>query len=54
MRALRALCNICLNQTLYVHESCVPLRVADIDRDEPKVERYLHGFAAECEGMCGV
>lgn len=38
----------------YVHRSCVPLREAPIDTPESRGEQYVFGFAAECEGMCGV
>jgi hypothetical protein len=54
LRRPRVLCGIGLEQRLYLHESCVPLKDADIERDEPALARYTFGFAAECEGMCGV
>jgi hypothetical protein len=43
-----------LNVLSYVHRSCKPLREAPIDTPESRGEQYLFGFAAECEGMCGV
>jgi hypothetical protein len=39
-----------LNQRLYVHRSCLPLRRAPID----KPDEGLGLMTTECEGMCGV
>lgn len=54
--ALRAdaACNRGLRKAMYLHASCVPLRVANIDTAESRKEQYLFGFAQECDGMCGV
>jgi hypothetical protein len=54
LRAPGAVCNRGLNQRLYVHRSCVPLRSAPIDTPESRGEQYQFGFAQECEGMCGL
>jgi hypothetical protein len=43
-----------MDQKLYVHSSCRPLRQAPIDTPESRGEQYTFGFASECEGMCGV
>jgi hypothetical protein len=43
-----------MEASLYVHRSCKPLREAPIDSPESRGEQHLFGFAAECEGMCGV
>jgi hypothetical protein len=47
-------CNRMLDQKLYLHSSCIPLREAKIDTPESRGEQYTFGFAQECEGMCGV
>jgi hypothetical protein len=39
-----------LQQQLFVHRSCVPLKEAHID----KPENQQRGFYEECEGLCGV
>ncbi len=43
-----------MEKTMYLHRSCKPLREAPIDTPESRGEQYTFGFAAECEGMCGV
>lgn len=54
IRHHNALCGRGMEQKLYVHRSCVPLRDAPIDTPESRGEQYQFGFAQECEGMCGV
>lgn len=39
---------------LFVHRSCVPLRIADIGQDPVDNGQMEMEFARECEGMCGV
>jgi hypothetical protein len=39
---------------LYLHRSCKPLREAPIRETSPTKIQAVFGFAAECEGMCGV
>jgi hypothetical protein len=53
MRTPAAACAQQLDGTLYLHESCKPLRTAPIDTPESRGEQYQFGFAQECEGMCG-
>jgi hypothetical protein len=38
-----------MRQTMYLHRSCKPLPEVDLNE-----RQYSIGFAAECEGMCGV
>jgi hypothetical protein len=38
-------------ENIFLHRSCVPLAQADITIPDPPCE---FGFAAECEGMCGL
>jgi hypothetical protein len=54
MRAATASGGRGLDESLYVHRSCLPLRQAPIDTPESRGEQYTFGFAQECEGMCGV
>lgn len=54
MRHPDAACSQDLDGELYLHQSCIPLRSAPIDTPESRGEQYQFGFAAECEGMCGV
>lgn len=55
-RALRngAACAVGLDTSLYLHRSCLPLDQAPIDEPESGYDQHVFGFAAECEGMCGV
>lgn len=53
MRATRAICSIAMDDQLYLHESCVPLREASIDVEVSALDRYFGGLVAECEGYCG-
>lgn len=48
MREQDAICNHGLNQRLYVHRSCVPLRNANLHDDQ------LTLFELDCEGGCGL
>lgn len=41
-------------KTMYLHRSCVPLAVADLDEVESQADIYFFGLNAECEGMCGL
>jgi hypothetical protein len=50
LRVPGAICNRGLDQSLYVHRSCLPLSIAPIDEDD----RPGLGFEIECEGMCGL
>jgi hypothetical protein len=44
-----------LRGTAYLHRSCVPLDQVDLSTPEERGQLNLFdGFAAECEGMCGV
>lgn len=54
LRAEGAVVNRNLDAKLYIHRSCKPLRLAPIDTPESREEQYTFGFAAECDGMCGV
>jgi len=60
MRAADRIRNRRLDQSLYVHRSCVPLAAADIDTPEPDSIQGAFQFSrlgvveSECEGMCGV
>lgn len=53
MRHPLALCGVGMDRKAYLHESCVPLDQADIEANEPPLDRYVSGFFQECEGMCG-
>lgn len=54
LRRPGAVVNRGLDASLYLHRSCTPLADAPIDTPESRGEQYTFGFAAECEGMCGV
>jgi hypothetical protein len=49
-----------LDQKLYLHRSCVPITMANIDTPDPKFSRNRLSFSGigvaeqECEGMCGI
>ena len=52
MRA-NALCRRGLDDSIYLHRSCLPLKEADIDNDSFGAQ-YTLGFATECTGGCGL
>lgn len=43
-----------LDKQMYLHRSCQPLAIVDLEKPESAADRYFFGIAAECEGMCGV
>lgn len=53
LRRPGAIVNRGRDQPFYIHRSCKPLAVADIESPESRGEQYQFGFARECEGMCG-
>lgn len=57
-RAIRehdSVCNKELVRPLYLHRSCVPLDLVQLDpRPKPRDAQLSIGFWAECEGVCGV
>jgi hypothetical protein len=42
-----------LEQKLYVHRSCVPLREALLEKPESLRDQTYMGFYQECNGLCG-
>lgn len=57
-RALRdpsSVVNRDITQTMYLHRSCQPLELVQLDtRPKPRDLQLSMSFAAECMGMCGV
>lgn len=43
-----------LNGVPFLHRSLKPLSEVDFSTDQQKGQGLLHGFGAECEGLCGV
>lgn len=43
-----------MDELLFLHRSCKPLREAPIHEVSSKKLQDVFGFAQECEGMCGV
>lgn len=54
LRQEGARCNRGMDQKLWLHKSCKPLDEIDFDSITGNRGQSLLGFAAECEGMCGV
>jgi len=42
-----------MKMEVYLHNSCVPLSMVDLDNEEDKGQQ-VWDFMSECEGMCGV
>jgi hypothetical protein len=53
LRSGNAIASRHLNETMYIHRSCKPLKDAPIESPESSGEQYVFGFHSECEGMCG-
>lgn len=57
-RSLRVAGNVLnrnLNQKLFLHRSCVPLDLVQLDtRPDPRKAQIAINFSAECFGVCGV
>jgi hypothetical protein len=56
LRAQGSRCNAKLDQVMYLHRSCKPLELVQLNPKPPahKSVQLAMNFAAECEGVCGV
>jgi hypothetical protein len=55
LRAQGSVVNRDMDQVLYLHRSCKPLELVQLDtRPNPRAAQTAINFAAECMGMCGV
>jgi hypothetical protein len=54
IRDRTSVCNSHMRATQYIHRSCVPLRIAELNPRPPSKQGRIDFSTFDCEGMCGL